>query len=64
MKNGWIKVAAGTPRVQIADPAYNAEQIAASMQQAEKAGVQLLAGDTVGKSAQISGRIDRVQFRS
>ena len=42
MKNGWIKVAAGTPRVQIADPAYNAEQIAASMQQADKAGVQLL----------------------
>ncbi|MCR5006305.1 MAG: NAD(+) synthase [Clostridiales bacterium] len=42
MKNGWIKVAAGTPRVQIADPAYNAEQIAGLMQQADQAGVQLL----------------------
>ena len=42
MKNGFIKVAAGTPRVRIADPAYNAEQIAELMRQADKAGVQLL----------------------
>ena len=42
MKNGFIKVAAGTPRVRIADPAYNAAQIAELMRQADKAAVQLL----------------------
>ena len=39
MKDGFICVAAGTPKVRVADCRYNAEQIFTMMREAEKQGV-------------------------
>ena len=43
VKDGFIKAAAGTPRIKVADCAYNAGQIAALMAEAAEQGVKLLA---------------------
>ncbi len=43
MKDGFICVAAGTPKVRVADCRYNAEQIFTMMREAEKQGVKILA---------------------
>ena len=43
MKDGFVKVAAGTPNIRVADCAYNAEQIVALMKQAAEQGVKVLA---------------------
>ena len=40
MKDGFICVAAGTPKVRVADCRYNAEQIFTMMREAEKQGVR------------------------
>ncbi len=42
MQDGFIKVAAGTPRVRVADCAYNARQIVELMRQAAAGGVKVL----------------------
>ena len=42
MKDGFISVAAGTPKLKLADCRYNAEQIFTVMRAAEKAGVRAL----------------------
>ncbi len=42
MRDGFIKVAAGTPRIRVADCRYNAEQVFTLMRQADAAGVRLL----------------------
>ena len=42
MRDGFIKVAAGTPRVRVADCRYNAEQIFELMREADKQGVRVL----------------------
>lgn len=42
MKHGFIKVAALTPKIRVADPVYNAEQIIAGMQEAVGKGAKLL----------------------
>ena len=42
MRDGFIKVAAGTPRVRVADCRYNAEQIFTLMREADKQGVKVL----------------------
>jgi len=42
MKDGFIKVAAGTPRIRVADCRYNAEQIFNLMREADKQGVRVL----------------------
>jgi NAD+ synthase (glutamine-hydrolysing) len=42
MQDGFIKVAAGTPPIRVADCDYNAGQIIALMRQAAEAGVQVL----------------------
>ena len=42
MKDGWIKVAAGTPHVKVADPRYNAAQIRLQIEEAARQGVQIL----------------------
>ena len=42
MKDGWIKVAAATPRVKVADPRYNAAQIRLQIEEAARQGVQIL----------------------
>ena len=42
MRDGFIKVAAGTPKIRVADCAYNAGQIAALMEQAAEQGVKVL----------------------
>ncbi len=42
MKHGFIKVAAGTPRIRVADCHYNAEQIFTLMRQAAAQGVRVL----------------------
>ena len=43
MKDGFIKAAAGTVDVVVADVAYNTEQILARMREADAAGVNVLA---------------------
>ena len=43
MKDGFIKVAAGTPKIRVADCRYNAEQIFTLMREADKQGVKVLA---------------------
>ena len=42
MKNGWIKTAAATPEIRVADPEYNAQHICAQIVEAAAQGVQLL----------------------
>ena len=42
MKDGFIKVAAGTPHIKVADCSYNQEQILQEIRKAAAAGVQLL----------------------
>ena len=43
MRDGFVKVAAGKPKIRVADCAYNGEQIAALMRQAAEQGVKVLA---------------------
>ena len=43
MKDGFIRVAAGTPRIRVADCRYNAEQIFTLIREADKQGVKILA---------------------
>ena len=42
MQDGFIKVAAGTPKIKVADCAYNAQQIIALMKEAAAQGVKVL----------------------
>lgn len=42
MRDGFIKVAAGTPKIRVADCRYNAEQIFTMMREADKQGVKAL----------------------
>ncbi len=42
MKDGLIKVAAGTPKIRVADCRYNAEQIFTLMREADRQGVRVL----------------------
>ena len=42
MRDGFIKVAAGTPRIRVADCHYNAEQIFTMMREADQQGVRVL----------------------
>ena len=42
MKHGFVKVAAATPEMRVADVRFNAEKIKEKIAEAEKAGVQLL----------------------
>ena len=42
MKDGFVSVAAGTPRIAVADCRYNAEQIFTLMREADKQGVKVL----------------------
>ena len=43
MKDGFVRVAAGTPKVRVADCAYNTENIIALMREAEEKRVKVLA---------------------
>lgn len=43
MRDGFVKVAAGTPEIRVADCRYNAEQIFTLMREADKQGVRVLA---------------------
>lgn len=42
MKDGFIKVAAATPKIKVADPAYNAEEIIKIINETEENGASLL----------------------
>jgi len=42
MRDGFIKVAAGTPKIRVADCRYNAEQIFTLMREADQQGVRVL----------------------
>ncbi|MBS6217272.1 MAG: NAD(+) synthase [Clostridiales bacterium] len=42
MRDGFIKAAAGTPKIRVADCRYNAEQIFTLMREADKQGVRVL----------------------
>ncbi len=43
MHDGFIKVAAATPKIRLADPVYNATQIVALMKEAAELGVKVMA---------------------
>ena len=43
MKDGFVKVAAATPKIRVADCRYNAEQIFTLMRQADEQGVKVMA---------------------
>ena len=70
MKDGFIPVACGTPKLRLADCAYNAEQAFEMMRSAEKAGVKVLVlpelgltgyscGDLFYQEALLRGEIGR-----
>jgi len=42
MRDGFIKVAAGTPKIKVADCRHNAEQIFTLMREADRQGVRVL----------------------
>ena len=42
MKDGFIKVAAATPKIKVADPAYNTEEILKIIDETEKNGASIL----------------------
>ncbi|MDE6411666.1 MAG: NAD(+) synthase [Clostridia bacterium] len=42
MKHGFVKVAAASPELRVADPAYNAQKIIAVIKEQAKAGVEIL----------------------
>lgn len=42
MKDGFIKVAAATPKIKVADPAYNTEEILKTIDETEKNGASIL----------------------
>ena len=43
MKDGFIRVAAATPDIHVADPQYNSEQIIELMEQGSTRGVKVMA---------------------
>ena len=42
MRDGWIKVAAASPQIKVADCAYNTDSIKKAMRKAEEEKVKLL----------------------
>ena len=42
MRYGFVKVAAATPKIRVADPAYNAQRILARMREAQAAGAEVI----------------------
>lgn len=55
MKDGFISVACGTPKLRLADCAYNAEQTFQMMRSAEKAGVKVLVLPELGLTGYTCG---------
>ena len=55
MKDGFICVAAGTPKLRLADCDYNAEQTFTMMRQADKAGVKVLVLPELGLTGYTCG---------
>ena len=47
MKDGFIRVAAATPDIHVADPQYNSEQIIELMEQGSTRGVKVMAFNSV-----------------
>lgn len=42
MRYGFVKVAAATPKIRVADPAYNAQEILARIREAQSAGAEVI----------------------
>ena len=42
MKDGFLRTAAATPKIRVADPQYNAKQIIELMEQGESRGVKVM----------------------
>jgi NAD+ synthase (glutamine-hydrolysing) len=55
MKDGFICVACGTPKLRLADCDYNAEQTFAMMRRAEEAGVKVLVLPELGLTGYTCG---------
>ena len=55
MKDGFVTVACGTPKLRLADCRYNAEQTFLMMRQAEKAGVKVLVLPELGLTGYTCG---------
>ena len=52
MKDGFVSVACGTPKLRLADCNYNAEQTFTLMRKAEKAGAKVLVLPELGLTGQ------------
>ena len=72
MKHGFVKVAAATPRIRVADTRYNAESILSCLAQAKEEGVELLVfpelcvcgytcGDLFGQDVLLRGAMEALQ---
>ena len=63
MKDGFISVACGTPKLRLADCDYNAEQTFTMMRAAEKAGVRV--GDFIvsAAGAEVTSSQDLLRIR-
>ena len=55
MKDGFISVACGAPKLRLADCAYNAEQSFQMMRSAEKTGVKVLVLPELGLTGYTCG---------
>ena len=55
MKDGFISLACGTPKLRLADCAYNAEQTFTMMRSAEQAGVKVLVLPELGLTGYTCG---------
>ena len=62
MKDGFISVACGAPKLRLADCAYNAEQTFQMMRSAEQAGVKVLVCDKRGRE-DFDGLIEALERR-
>ncbi len=56
-ENGFLRVAAATPEIRVADPTYNIEAIFAQQQEAEKAGASLLVFPELAVTAYTCGEL-------
>ena len=55
MRDGFIKVGAATPKVRVADPAYNREQLVKAAREAAGRGVKLLVFPELSMTAYTCG---------
>ena len=63
MRDGFVKIAAGTPKIKVADCMYNAEQIIALMKEAAGQGVKVLSLPLVKNPCPADGHSKREEIK-